>query len=103
MAHFKKPTALSTNATAPFTTTQVENPKYNRWGAIQTLNLEFLAGLAGAPTFSAQPQQSNDGTNWHDIGSPVAAIGASQITVTMPWFQVAVGTLSAGGLTVVVS
>jgi len=103
MAHFKKPTTLSTNATAPFTATPVENPEYNRWGAIQTLNLEFLAGLAGAPTFSAQPQQSNDGTNWHNIGSAVSTAGVSLITVTMPWFQVAVGTLSAGGLTVVAS
>ena len=105
MAIYQHPVTIATNELAPFDQI-IANAEYNRPGVIQTLNLEFVAGAAGAPTFSAQPQQGSSNTGpWYNIGSAIttAAPTPTSIQVVMPFFRLHVPTLSAGGLTVVVS
>jgi hypothetical protein len=53
------------------------------------------------PTFSVQPKQSLDGSNWYSLGSAIAATGLTQLTCYCPYFKVNVASITGGSIDVV--
>jgi len=53
-----------------------------------------------SPTYSLQPYQSLDGTNWHAVGSAITAAGCYILAVKLPLFKLSLDAVSGGGLTI---
>ena len=68
----------------------------------QTVVVE-IRNHTSTPTFSVQPKQSLDGTNWYSLGSAIAATGITVLTCECPYFKLNVASISGGSIDAVVA
>ena len=92
--------ALYTNITGVPTQLPVRDDDYKRRDYDHSSVIIEVLVTSGSPTFSLQPRQSFNGTNWYTIGGALVAAGVTSITTTMPYFDVLVSSLSGGGITI---